>query len=116
MKKRHAAFPEVAVTESDATCPVMMGQRNAGGVMTALPGVETGLDFEDEVLATLQPSKTELMQAPVLPPVSYNVGITPVKLQADMIAWKRKTVQQTIDGHEVRKVRKRKFSARLAIA
>lgn len=35
-KKKHAAFLEVALMESDGVCPVMMGRRNTGGVTTAL--------------------------------------------------------------------------------
>lgn len=44
-----------AVMGSDAVRSVMMGQRNIGGITTALPCRETGFDFEDDTPATMPP-------------------------------------------------------------
>lgn len=65
-------------------CPIMIGRRNAVGVMTALLCVEMGLDSEDDAPATMQPSNAELIQALVLLPSTYSDRMIPAKMEADV--------------------------------
>lgn len=77
--QRHVAFLEVALTESDAICPAMMGRWDAGGVTTALTCVETRLDSKDNVPARVQP-----LNAVVFLLADSDEG-TPDKIRADVI-------------------------------
>lgn len=102
IKRRHPAFLEVAVTVCDVICfnthrcqyhdTVMMGRKNAGGVMTELPYVETCLDSKSDVPAT----DPELMQALLVLSSASSDGMTLVNIQAAVITQKQKSVQQTM--------------------
>lgn len=74
-----------------------MSRRNAGGVVTVLPHMEMALDSEDGSPATVQPFNPELKQALVVLSLASDSGMSPAKMQASVIAWKRKTAWQTID-------------------
>lgn len=47
--------------------------------------------------ATIQPSNGELVRALMVFSLAYSDGMTRAKIQADVIAQKRKTVKLTID-------------------
>lgn len=51
---------------------------------------------KDDAPGTVQSLNAELTQALVVLSPAYSDGMTLAKIEADMIAWKRKTVEQTI--------------------
>lgn len=89
--------------ESNTVCPVMMGWRNAGGVITALPCIETGL-----TLRMMHRPQCRYRAQNWCERLWYFISLQwwNDKIQADVIMRKRKTAAnyQYVFCHRVRRV------------